>query len=152
MKSRTERIIAVLQASLREGARVEFAYVDDTSFWRETKFPTWDFLGCKYRVSLLVTGKREPITAKDWEGQAVVWVRLTPTSMTDFMVDQIHDLGYSYAPYSSRREIKWRDYEGNYQASESIPEVWSFDRKTWHPFLREVSGGWQVVASTEEGV
>jgi len=145
MKTRTERIIAVLQASLRDGARVEFTLVCDTRYWTEIFKPSWDFLGHHYRVSLPGGGTREPITAKDWEGQAVVWVRLTPESTSDYLVTAIHDVGY----YSlcNDKIIHWNCGHLAY-----APEVYSFDRKTWHPFLREVESGWQVVASTEEGV
>jgi len=145
MKTRTERIIAVLQASMRDGARVECESIADPRGWAITNCPHWNFDKLNYRVWLPCGGTREPITAAAWEGQAAVWVRLTPESTSDYLVTAIHDVGF----YSlcNDKIIHWNDGHLAY-----APEVYSFDRKTWHPFVREVESGWQVVASTEEGV
>jgi hypothetical protein len=129
---------------MREGAKAERKAFLEAVAWQPIQLA--DVLGSLaggYFVQILspVTGKREPITAAAWEGQAVVWVR----RVTDVhhLVIRISDNHYSTfyheAAFGDNPEtIYFKEY--------------SFDRKTWHPFLREVSGGWQVVASTEEGV
>jgi hypothetical protein len=145
MKTKTERIIAVLQASLREGAIVEAKLKQDDAYWLHSN-PIWDFDLFNYRVSLPCGGKREPITAAAWEGQAVVWVRLKHSPATHFPVGPINGTYFSVQTSTTPTEMSWS------RTSELDQYEYSFDRVKWHPFVREVESGWQVVASTEEGV
>jgi len=137
MKTRAEKIIAALQASMREGARVECESIAGPRGWTIANRPLWNFDKLNYRVSLPCGGKREPITAKDWEGQAVVWVRLSGQADRNLLVLSVYDYGFN----TVGQNYEWADDERL---------EYSFDRVKWHPFVREVSGGWQVVASTEE--
>lgn len=137
---RINRIIAVLEAAKVPGAKVEYNSGDG---WYMSTTPAWDFKNTHYRVLHRKSGGKRTIAAKDWDGQAVVWVK-HESARTEWMVNAVVEEGFSLSenyPGDSRIKFENCDYL-----------LYSFTRKEgdWHPFVVEAEGEWEVVASTED--
>lgn len=132
-------MIEVLKASQIEGARVEVLN-KITNTW-STPPIIWNFGNCPYRVLAPVAGKTRHISAKDWDGQATVWVRFSEGGF-ERMVTMVTDIFYVACDDCGNPST--HDFDRPHY------KQYSFDRKTWMPFTVTEHGEMRVVASTEE--
>jgi hypothetical protein len=146
--ARIDRMIAVLNAAKEKGVKVVHKIeADDEDTWDEIEDPLFDFAGLDYRVLRRKPGGKRRITAKDWEGQPVVWVK--PGDGSECLVSRVAPWGFfiTYLPVGAAEgRLIMEQWE-----APKYTKSYSFDRKTWHPFeVEEGEGEWEVIASTEE--
>lgn len=151
MKTREDLIIEVVQASKLPGAVLEFKerYCFQVT-WERVTAPNcaWNFWGNDYRVLAPNKGGTRHITAKDWDGQAAVWVRgkdRIASMYIAWMVIAIDDIEFALANSNmGLYRVAFADVHKKHHNWQ-----YSFDRKTWHPFVVNEPGEMRVVASTD---
>lgn len=138
--TRIDKIIAVLEAAKKEWSIPQYFY---NQGWVEVGEGSlvnnlFYHLSNNKEVRVLMPSKptKPSISAKDWEGQPMVWVR-TKAPGADLLVLVI--TGYSFQVCNSM----------DYRFDSTTLDSYSFDRITWHSFTKEVPGEMKVVASTQ---